>query len=137
MACPDAQIENQRHPPWRVGLQTRCGHQPATTGVLGLEGPAPEGPSVTLDAVLLFCRDGAARSGPNLDLRLLVRGAAGQHENPETIGLSLEQLRGRLLVFEFGPAWLDIVLTTPDYRDVVRLHRSRSPRTGTPSLEAT
>ena len=88
------------------------------------------------EVVLVFCHHSAVGSGPILDLRLVVPGTVEPHEAPETIELSPEQLRDRILVVEFGPAGLDIVLATPDYREVIRLYRFPSSPPSTRSSEA-
>jgi hypothetical protein len=59
-----------------------------------------------MDALLTFCDDDVPGS-ESRDLGLLIRGATG---SAETIRLSVGQLRGRILLFQFTPAGLDIVL---------------------------
>ncbi len=125
-SVPGRPEPNSTTPAGRVRLLTRCGSQPVAAGGFGLGDAAPAGRPVPGEAVLVFCHHSTVVSGPTLDLRLVVRGPAGSPETPETIELSREQLRDRILVVELGPAGLDIVLTTPDYREVIRLYRSSS-----------
>jgi hypothetical protein len=121
---------------WRVRLVTSCGSQPTTAGGFGLGEPARATPFVPGEVVLVVCHHSAVGSEPTLDLRLVVPDTVAPHETPETIELSPEQLRDRILVVEFEPAGLDIVLATPDYREVIRLYRFPSSQSGTRSSEA-
>ena len=127
---------NSTTPAWRVRLVASCGSQPVTPGGFGFGEPARAGPFVPSEVALVVCHHSAVGSGTTLDLRLVVPGTVAPHETPETIKLSPEQLRDRILVVEFGPAGLDIVLTTPDYREVIRLYRFPSSSPGTPSSKA-
>jgi 4-amino-4-deoxy-L-arabinose transferase-like glycosyltransferase len=114
---------NRAGPPSKVGLLTRCGDPSEIAEAFGLGNPARGMPQAGVGAVLVLCRDGALGSRRDTILTLMVGGATGRDGTPEMVGLSVDQLRGRILIAEFGPAGMDIVLATPDYRDVALLHR--------------
>jgi hypothetical protein len=98
----------------RVRVRTRC-----EAGFPPPQGPVDAAPRVEVDALLTFCDDDVPGS-ESRDLGLLIRGATG---NAETIRLSVGQLRGRILLFQFTHAGLDIVLAESEgQREVFRYH---------------
>jgi hypothetical protein len=83
--------------------------------------PIGSGPLVEVDALLAYCQEDVPGSKGNRDLGLQIRRATGSTEPARMLGLTVGQLRGRVLVFEFRPEGLDVVLAEPDsQREVFR-----------------
>jgi hypothetical protein len=106
-----------------VALLTGCGDPSTLAEAFWLKDPGRATPEAEVDAVLVFCDREAPGSGRGPALALVARGARDRDVTPETIRLPVDRLRGRVLIVEFGPMEMDIVLATPDFRDVARLHR--------------